>query len=126
MSTRTQRTEAQVAYACDRTIEAASGRVVRLMPGRRDGQQSIGLPRRRYHLALHAMWWTPRSTTGRLTPAHCDFMVAEHILGQIVGAGDEDSLRRVVRLCRDGASHDTIREMAWTLAMDVLARGPST
>lgn len=123
MNTRIKRTEAQVIHACDRVVESFEGQVVRLMPGRRDGQHDIGLPRRRYYIAGVALWWVPRSDWARISRAHYEFLYKEWVLNQVVGAGDEAALRRVARLCRDHAHRDDVMAVAWREMLTVLVRG---
>lgn len=123
MRVRHQRTEAQVIHACDRAVEAAGGSVTRFVPGRRDGQQSVGVPRRRYHWGSVAWWWSPRSDKGVLSSAVRSFLIAEYSCGQIVGAGDDDGVRLLLNACRRGASHEELRMVAWASAATVASRG---
>lgn len=121
MSIRLGRSEAQIIFACDRVVEQFGGRVVRLMPGRTDGQQSPGIARRRYYLGLQAMWWAPRSERGRLGAQQRTFLMSEHATGQIVGAGDDFMLRDVLRSLRD-TTPEQARALAWSFVVCVAGR----
>lgn len=125
MSVRHQRTEAQIAHACDRAVERAGGHVARFMPGRVDGQQTPGVPRRRYYLDAHVLWWSPRSSKARLSAPLRDFLLREHASGQLVGAGDDRDLSRCLNALRT-LPLDVARGVLWSFAVSVAGRDVRT
>lgn len=113
---RTPRTVAGVAYACDRLIIGRGGHVIRIGRGRNADVQSPALPERRYHIEQQALWWWPRGGRGTVTADQFDFAVREFQAGSIVGAGDELALRQVLAFL----SYPDRRQAAGTIAFDHL------
>jgi hypothetical protein len=120
MSTRPQRTEAQIEAACDRIIAQAKGSIV--MIGRGKVDHSPGLPSRRYHVHGRPMWWAPRSPRGHLSRATSELLTSEYSMGQLVGAGDDDALRHVVNLLA-GDHFEAAVHRAWQYFRTVADRG---
>lgn len=95
--TRTPRTQAGVAYACDRLVESRGGTVHRIGRGRSALVQSPDLPERRYQLGEgRSLWWYPRTERGVITRGELAFARREYDGMQIIGAGTDVVLRRVL------------------------------
>ena len=122
MSARNLPNEQQVEAACDRAVRAVHGDVVLIGRGRSDGQQSPGIPSRRYYVNGHVFWWAPRAKRGRLSGATAAFMQAEHSYGHIVGAGDDEDLREVIRATTSPGTVTAVRSLAWHFARAVMNR----
>lgn len=120
MTTRPQRTEAQIEAVCDRLIAHAKGTIV--MIGRGKVDHCPGLPSRRYHVHGTPLWWAPRSPRGHLSRATSELLTSEYSMGQIVGAGDEDALGQVVACVAMGFI-DAARGVAWDHFRAVADRG---
>lgn len=117
---RPQRTEAQVEHACDRLVREQRGKVITL--GRHSITQNPGLPSRRYHVHGSPLWWASRSDRGRLSHTVSELLIVEYSMGQIVGAGDEQALRHVLRYLSQG-DVTVAREIAWQCFRTIAERG---
>lgn len=119
-TTRPQRTEAQVEHACDRLVWEQRGNVITL--GRHSVTQNPGLPTRRYHVHGAPLWWAARSDRGRLSLSVSELLIVEYSMGQLVGAGDEQALRHVLRFLAHGEV-TVAREIAWQYFRTIADRG---
>lgn len=120
MSSRPQRTEAQIEAACDRLVLKAKGEVI--MIGRGKVDHSPGLPSRRYHVHGTPVWWAPRSSRGHLSRAVSEFLTSEYSMDQVVGAGDDEALRQVL-VCLGTNQALLARNLGWMFFRGVVDRG---
>lgn len=117
-------TEAVEERLCDRLIETLGGDIVRLSQ-RRASHVAEGLPDRRYRLKGIAWWWEIKRPGGQLTTAQFDFLSAEFVAQEIVGAGTAQELGDFVLSFSEPGLHRpwVARERGWDLVRAVAARG---
>jgi hypothetical protein len=92
-------TEAVVARQCDELVAKLGGDIVRLEQ-RRASHVHLGLPDRRYRLAIngrHALWYELKSPKGQLSRAQYAFLTAERQCGVLASCGTRDELLRITR-----------------------------